>query len=87
MALAVTLLCVNSVGCETMPSSPTSLTPPTAQPEAVKYVANFDYTPFSQVVPLSGGVTFTIVKVTHKGDQNLLSWIGFGQFANLDKAI
>lgn len=83
MILAVTFLSVISFGCATAISS---------QQEAVKqeadspYVANFDYTPSSQVAPGSGGVTFAVGKVSYKSDSKTL-WFTSPQFENLDKAI
>lgn len=82
MVLAVTLLVVIPLNCETMPKPKQEI----AKQEVAKYVANFNYTPDSQAAPGSAGVAFTIGHVNYKSDTKVL-WFSFPQFENLDKAI
>lgn len=56
------------------------------QQEVAKYVANFNYTPDSQAVPGSAGVTFAIGKVGYQSGIRT-PWFSAPQFANFDKAI
>jgi hypothetical protein len=56
-----------------------------AQQEEPAYVANFEYTPSSQVAPNSAGVTFGVGSVFYQSNSKT-PWFTWPQFANLDKA-
>jgi hypothetical protein len=77
MVLLVVFLSIISICSATAKSSPE---------EAAKYVANFNYTPNSQAVPGSAGVTFAIGKVSYQSGIRT-PWFSDPQFANFDKAI
>jgi hypothetical protein len=81
MILAFVLLSVISIGCETMPIAQQA-----TQQKEPAYVANFDYTPASQVAPNSAGVTFAIGNVFYQSNSKT-PWFTWPQFANLDTAI
>jgi hypothetical protein len=80
----ILLFIISSIGFVTAKSAP--------KEEAV-YVANFNYTPYSQAAPGSAGVTFTIGKPSYTPDKNDLFhsvnvfWFTLPQFNNLYKAI
>jgi len=61
-------------------------TAPTTMTTDNNYVANFDYTPDKQAVPLSSGVTFTVAGPTLTNAGNL-AWATFPQFNNLPDAV
>lgn len=82
MILAVTLLSVISIGCATMP------TPKQPAQEVAKYVANFDYTPSTQAVPGSAGVTFAVKDVAYQANaKDTPPWFMHPQLANFNDAI
>ncbi|MCX5705975.1 MAG: hypothetical protein NTZ92_07965 [Candidatus Omnitrophica bacterium] len=55
--------------------------------EAVKYVANFNYTPDFQGAPGSTGVIFAIANLTYRTDDEKVLWFTYPQFINLGKSI
>ncbi len=81
MILALVLLSLISIGCETIP-----VTPQATQQEEPAYVANFDYTPASQVAPNSAGVTFAVANVFYQSNTKT-PWFTWPQFAELNTAI
>lgn len=54
--------------------------------EAVKYTANFEYSPVTKALPGSGGVTFVVGNVVYQSDNKVI-WHSYPVFKNLEKSL